>query len=109
MESNHYQGPERRNDARIVYKPSQRPLIQVESYRFVVADVSEKGVRFINDKEIKLESRIRGTLVFLCGESIEIEGCLEWQQDDDFGVRLSRPIPTEKIQYEQRHILLNCD
>ncbi|MBU2578384.1 PilZ domain-containing protein [Patescibacteria group bacterium] len=109
MENNHYKGPERRNYARIVYKPSQRPVIQIQSHCFEVADVSKKGVRFVNDREIKLDNWIRGTLVFLCGESVAIEGSVEWQKDDEFGVRLSHPIPTEKIEYEQRHILLNCD
>lgn len=109
MEKKNYQGPEKRHYTRIVYKPKERPKLQVKSHVFEVADVSEKGLRFINAKEQKLDNRIRGTLTFLNGESVDIEGTVEWEQDDDFGLQLKYLIPSNKILKEQRHIILNCD
>jgi hypothetical protein len=109
MENNNFTGVERRSYTRVVYKPSQRPLLQIDSNNFQVADVSQEGLRFINDDGIILNHWIRGVFTFLYGESIEIEGRLEWQQDDDFGVRFKYLISSKKIFKEQRHILLNCD
>ena len=109
MENTLFNGVERRKYNRIIYKPSQRPVLLIESNNFQVADVSQDGLRFINANEIILDRWVHGTLTFLYGESIDIEGGLEWQQDDDFGVRFKYLIPNEKIAKEQRHILLNCD
>jgi len=109
MENKPYQGQERRNYERIVYKPVERPKIQIENDIFEIADVSEKGLRFINNNEVKLDNWIRGTLTFLNGGSVDVEGMIEREQGNDFGLYLEYLIPPDMIFEEQRHIILNCD
>ena len=109
MAEDQYQGPEKRNYTRIIYKPKERPKLRIKTDVFEVADVSEKGLRFINNKELVLDDCVQGTLTFLNGESVDIEGNVEWKQDDDFGFQLKFLIPSDMILKEQRHIVLNCD
>ena len=64
MEAEDYKGVERRSFNRIIYNPKERPNIKIDDQVFEVADISEKGLRLINDKRIKLDIKIQGTLSF---------------------------------------------
>ena len=103
MEKDQYKDLERRSYNRIKYNPKERAKLQIKTYVFEVSDISEKGLRFINDKEINLDKRIRGTLTFLYGESVEIAGSVEWEKDNDFGVQFEVPISSDMIIKEIRH------
>ena len=81
---------------------------KLDAHVFEVADISEKGLRLINDKNIKLDIKIQGTLTFLSGESVDVEGIIVWQEGDDIGLQFEDLIPSDKIYKEQRHILVNC-
>ena len=108
MEKDEYKGLERRSFNRILYNPKERPKLQIKTHVFEVADISEKGLALVNDKEIYLDMRIRGKLTFLSGESIDIEGIVLWEKDNVLGVQFKNLIPSDKIIKELRHILLNC-
>jgi hypothetical protein len=72
MESNYYDGSEKRNYFRIVYKPNQRPILKVKNHEFEVSDISETGLRLLNDRNIQLGADwIRLTAILLDGEAIE--------------------------------------
>ena len=108
MEKENFKGPERRSHSRIMYNPKERPKLKIDAHVFEVADISEKGLRLINDKNIKLDIMIRGVLTFLNGESVDIEGSIIWQEGNDLGLQFEDLIPSDKIYKEQRHILVNC-
>ena len=94
------EGMERRKDFRISYLNVEKPRLKIEMHKFDILDISQRGLKFINDKEIILSEYISGKLIFLCGESVVIEGSLVWEQDDDFGLYLKNLIPSDMIQKE---------
>ena len=68
MEEIDYGGPERRRYFRLSYPPDARPTFKVRTHELEVLEVSEKGLRFLNDKEVKLAEWVRGTILFHDGE-----------------------------------------
>ena len=104
-----YTGPERRNYTRVIYKPSQKAELNIVSATFDVLDINEAGIRFLNATGIKIPRFIRGVLTLLSGTHIEIDGKVEWEQDDEVGMSLNFLIPYQDIEKEQRFIILNCD
>ena len=104
MEKNQYKGPERRCYNRIKYNPKERAKLQIQTLVFEVVDISENGLRFINDKEIALDKSIRGVLNFLHGVSVNIEGSLVWEKENEFGVQFKILIPSEMITNEMHHL-----
>lgn len=104
-----YAGPERRNYARIIYKPSQTAALKIDARRFNVLDINESGIRFSNPEDDDIPSFIHGHLILLSGGQIEIDGKVEWRQDHEIGLSLKFLIPFEHIAQEQRFIILNCD
>jgi len=99
---------EKRSYIRIVYHPGKRPRLNASSNTFEVTDISEGGIRFLNDADIELPETIKGTLTFLDDETIDIDGKIEWQQNQEVGISLKFMIPAVTIEKEQRHIILNC-
>ncbi len=109
MNAIEYSGPERRTFVRIIYKPSQRAILKIASCEFEVFDVNESGIRFANPSAKTLATFVRGTLVLLNGERLEIDGKVEWLRNREVGISLNFMIPSEAIEKEQRYIILNCD
>jgi len=99
-----YAGTEGRKYPREEYLNLEKPRLKVEKHQFEVLDISQRGIKFLNDKEVNLSEYISGELTFLCGESIVIEGSLIWEQDDDFGLNLNNLIPSDMIQKEELYI-----
>ena len=104
-----YNGPERRNYTRVIYKPSQKAVLEIDSSMFDVLDINESGIRFSNPSGLDIPGFIRGILTMLSGTQVEIDGKVEWAQDDEVGVSLNFLIPFKDIEKEQRYIILNCD
>jgi len=107
METNSYQGPERRNYARIVYKPKIRPFLTVGTDEFEVLDINEGGMRFENLDKVLFNARLVGSMTLLNGDVIEIDGKVEWQENGEVGLSFEFLIPSDIIEKEQRHIILN--
>ena len=99
-----YEGTDGRKYPRAEYLNVERPRLKIEKHKFEVLDISQRGLKFLNDKEINLSEYISGELTLLCGESIAIEGSLIWEQDDDFGLTLNNLIPSDMIQKEESYI-----
>ncbi len=107
MESKKYEGPERRKNLRITYKPDKRPILKVEEDEFKVADIAETGLRFFNVGKIEFRLRVRGTITLLCGESIDVDGMIVREQGVDIYMNNNIPIPKNILAREQRHISHN--
>jgi len=106
MKNNDYEGSERRTYFRIFYKPSQGPTLIVEKREFEIADISEGGIRLIGDQQIELEKLVRGKITFLCGESMEVEGNIMWEQNNQVGILLKDYIPPAIMEKEQHAVIL---
>ena len=99
-----YEGTERRKYPREVYLNIEGPRLKIGKHTFEVLDISQIGLKFLNDKEVLFSEYISGELTFLYGESIAIEGSVIWEQDDDFGLYLKNLIPSDMIQKEESFI-----
>ena len=100
---------EKRSYIRIVYSPAKRPRLAALNCEFEITDISEGGIRFLNNAAVQLPEFIKGQITFLDCETIDIDGQVEWQQDNEAGISLQYLIPAKIIEKEQRHIILNCD
>ena len=107
MDNNTYQGPEKRNFFRIVYNLSKRPELKTNSTTYKVIDISQKGIRLLNQHESKPAKRIQGNLKFLSGLNIDIKGTLAWQEDNQFGLFLEDPLPSHIMEKEQQYVILH--
>jgi hypothetical protein len=107
MDTNSYEGPERRSYARIVYRPNVRPRLNVGANGFEVLDINEGGIRFQNLNQVPLYERVTGSLTLLDGDVVDIDGKVEWQEGGEVGVSFEFLIPSAIIEKEQRHIILN--
>lgn len=107
MENSQYQGPEKRNYFRIVYSLSKRPRLKTGKLDYEVADISQGGIRFVSRHKSKPAKRIQGNLTFLCGVSIDLKGTVVWEQDNQFGLLLEDPIPSDKMEKEQQYVILH--
>lgn len=109
MKAQDYQGPERRNFTRIVYKPDTRPVLMIGNERFETLDINTDGMRFQNPEGRRLDRWLHGTVKLLNGESVAVDGKIEWEHNGEVGVSFGYLIPSAVIEREQRHIVLNLD
>jgi len=108
---NKYENTERRKYPKVEYLNIKGARLKIGRHKFGVSDISQRGLKFLNDKEVNLSEYISGEseyisgeLTFLFGDSIAIEGSLIWEQDDDFGLYLKNLIPSDIIQKEALYI-----
>lgn len=96
---------EKRRYFRIEYPASIRPILKIRKHEFEVVDISEKGVRFSAEKEIKFGRWVTGNITFYDGQAIGIEGKIAWKRGESIGMFLTvKSIPYPKILSEQRHL-----
>ena len=77
MDDKDYEGIEKREYFRILYSKMDKPVFRVGSDSFEILDISNRGIRFINDRNVRLTHYVTGELLFLSGESIRVEGILK--------------------------------
>ena len=95
-----YDGPEKRSHFRVIYPPSQRPWLVVNDSAFEVADISQRGLRFLNRHDIRFEPPIEGTVRFTDGESVEVTGQIGWKKADAVSLLLAQSLPPDIIRKE---------
>lgn len=95
-----YDGPEKRSHYRVVYSPNRRPWLVINGCAFEVADISQKGLRFLNHKDVVLGGTIEGKATFMDGDSLDIVGNIEWKKADQTSLVLSNTIPHSFIKKE---------
>jgi hypothetical protein len=99
-----YIAHERRKFARLVYPPEDRPVFKIKGAHLQIVDISEEGVKFLNDKHAQISEHVHGTVELLSGKSLDITGRIIWEQDDAVGVHITR-IPERIIIDEVRTLL----
>ncbi|MFH1993792.1 MAG: PilZ domain-containing protein [Pseudomonadota bacterium] len=95
---------ERRKFARLVYPPKKRPKFKVREQEMEVIDISEKGIKFLKDKRMKISECVHGTTELLSGNSLDITGKIVWEHNSEVGVLITK-IPESVIVEEIRTIL----
>lgn len=107
MENGKYNGPEKRKHTRIVYEPSMRPSFKVKNHELEIVDISEGGIRIKSQPDMFAfyNPWVQGTIEFLHGESINIEGEISWIIGDEIRLKFMRLIPSITIEKERGRIL----
>ncbi len=100
METNDFQGLDRREYFRILYSRMDKPVLTVNQHAFEILDLSNAGIRFINNKNVKLDNYITGELTFLSGETVRVEGTLKWERSNMYGLYMKDQIPDDIILRE---------
>lgn len=94
---------ERRRYYRIEYPAPMRPTLKIRKHEFQVLDISEKGVRFLKDKQVRFGRWVSGEVTFYDGQTMIIEGKIVRNQENNIGLFLTiKAIPYSKILSEQR-------
>lgn len=106
MKNNDYEGSERRTFFRIFYQPTKRPKLIIGEYEFDIADISEGGIRLINDQNIRVEGPVSGTTTFLFGKSMDVAGNVVWEQNNQIGILLKDYIPPATMEKEKQFVIL---
>ena len=107
MRNNPYEGSERRTYFRISYQPEKRPKLVIGKHEFDIVDISESGIRFVNNKKIGVKKKVLGKATFLNGESVIVEGNIVWEQNGEFGLLLKHVIPSATMEREKKYVILN--
>jgi len=87
-----YAGIEKREHTRRFFLAGQRPTIRIGPQEFDVIDISERGVRFVNDKKITQQGWVKGTTVFTDKVPIDVDGVIVRDEDGDMGLHLVAPL-----------------
>jgi hypothetical protein len=99
-----YKAPERRECIRFEYPPEHRPVFRVRNKKLKIIDISEQGLKLLNDKQVKLGAMVHGSILFLNGKSMEITGKIVWEHDNQIGLLLA-PLPPSVILAEIRNLM----
>jgi hypothetical protein len=95
-----YRGPEKRSHYRVVYSPNRRPWLVINDCAFEVTDISQKGLRFLNHKDVMFGVKLEGKITFTDGDSINIVGNIEWKKADQTSLIFTDIIPHSLIKKE---------
>ena len=100
---------ERRTSHRIRYPDEARPVFETDGAPRPVADVSEHGFRYLapdtpDAPTIALGDDVEGTLRFLSGAELAVEGTVIRVAEGWAAVRLAERLPLAAILAEQRFV-----
>ena len=87
-----YNGVEKRQHPRTIFAAEERPKLKIGVQEFDVIDISEKGVRFVNDKKVGSQGWVNGTIEFADARSIDIDGIIVRRESGNIGLHLISPI-----------------
>lgn len=94
---------EKRRYFRIEYPASMKPTIKIRKHEFEVENISEKGVMFLVEKDIKFGRWVSGAVTFNDGQTVGVEGKIVRNVKNNIGMFLTvKPIPYSRILSEQR-------
>ncbi len=82
---------EKRDDFRVKFPDIERPKLTMSEERFDVLDISKRAIRF------SLGTKLRATITFRDGESLNVEGAILRIQSNEIILRLSKDMPSERI------------
>ena len=98
--------PERRRFFRLRYPPDARPLLRIGKNTFEVVDISERGIGFLNERNVQFSDWVKGSITFRDGVTMDVEGKIVWEHDGKLGVDIIiTPIPPARVLQEQRHLI----
>ncbi len=70
----------------------KRPVLKIDKVEFEILDISDQGLKLLNDKKIKLEGWISGRLKYPDNRSVDIDGIVVRKRKNEIGLHLVEPI-----------------
>ena len=83
---------------RLEYPPGKRPKFIVEKDEMDIINISERGLKFINEKQIPRNKFISGTIVLSSKTSINLKGTVVWSEGNEAGLLISGVIPQDIME-----------
>ena len=71
----------------------------------MVTDISERGLGFVNDTDVRLGKQIRATVVFGNGRSFAFEGEVVRKKNNEVGIYFSELMPQHLVIEQQASLL----
>jgi hypothetical protein len=98
--------PHKRRHYRIVYPAGHRPTIVIEGVKFLVADISERGVRIINDveKHLPVGTAVEGELFFHDQGTEKVKGTIVRESSTEIMMELSASLHFDRLSEEYRYV-----
>jgi len=89
MDKKKYDGSERRQYFRheLIYSPEKRLTFEIQKHAYEVIDISQEGLRFVDDGHLIVEDHVDGILKFSDGETRNIEGTIIWRSNNEIGLK----------------------
>jgi len=94
---------QKREYNRLVYPSTKRPLLKVGGHRLEIIDISERGLKLLNEKKIEFDRIINGEAVLLSRKTINVKGEVAWSFNYEVGLLIDS-IPGSIIAEEKRII-----
>jgi hypothetical protein len=91
---------ERRQYFRVAYGDRQKPILKIGPDEFPILDISQNGLKFLNSRHIDLPKSIKGTIFFINGKHIEIDGFVKRKKENYFGLFIENLIPAFFLEDE---------
>ena len=92
---------QKRKYERLAYPSTKRPLLKIGDHELEIIDISERGIKFLNDEQLAFDQIIHGTTVLLSGESVIVEGEVSRSLNRECSLVIN-PIPKAIISKEKR-------
>lgn len=91
-------GQEKRAFIRLEYPLGKRPKFIVDNASMDVINISERGLKFINEIQIPMGKFISGTIELSSKTSIKLKGTVVWSEGNEAGVLISGVIPQDIME-----------
>ena len=83
---------EKRKYYRQACPSEESAILRISKIDFKVIDISERGLRFVNNGKMKLTGWVSGSLIIGDEKPIDIDGIIVRKKDDEIGIHLVSPI-----------------
>lgn len=92
---------EQRKFFRLVYPLTKRASLILGEHVLEIIDISERGLKILNDKKIEFDRTVHGEAVLLSGKKIRVDGEVSWSLNKEAGM-LINSIQSSIIAEEKR-------
>ena len=95
--------PESRKLVRLEYPRTQRPRLNLGEMGFEIVNISERGIKIINDRPLGLDRSVKGEVDLLCGKHLQVEGEVSWSLNNEMGLMIVTT-PASFIEEEKKYL-----
>ena len=78
-------------------------MLKCGEHELHIVNISEKGLKLLNDKKVELSRFIQGEAIMLCGKSVTVDGEVSWSLNNEVGL-FKVMIPNSIITEDRRII-----